>query len=198
MINFKSFLSVGLCLLSFGTFANDSDDLRVQLSKFNALQANFVQDVVDVKGKELASSEGMLYLKKPKSFMMHTTSPDDIYLYTQSDGIYYYDTFIEQVSIYDVNNLDNQPFALLYSLDSSVWDRYNIKKEGKNYILTPKHDSSFKQVTLVFNQNYPSTIILQMNDGNINTYTLSNIVDNVDDSAFHVTLDANIEINDER
>lgn len=186
------------CYISY-SFADDTvQQLQAKLNSFENLSASFTQEAKDKQNQLLSSSHGHLYIKKPLQFLMHTTEPDETYLYTKADGIYYYDSFLEQLSIYPLANLDEQPFVLLYKQNQSLWDKYSISKEQDNFVLKPKNKNNLEQVILTFKGNHIAMIKLYMKDGIINTYTFSDVSFKVDASNFQVKLEENIEINDER
>lgn len=193
-------LAAVLCVGSQGAFASPASELRQKIASYQDLSAEFTQKVVSPEspGRVLATSSGKLYLKKPKSFLMHTVQPDDTKLFTRPDGIYFLDGFMGQLNIYSLDRINDQPFALLYSSDEGVWSRYGVKLEGGSYVLTPKKVETIKSVELKFSGDKISQITLNMTDGNVNTYTLSNVSQGVPDSVFDVKIPQGTEINDER
>lgn len=187
-----------LCSYSMSYGSDAHVQLQSKLNSFNMLTASFEQEAKDANNQVISNSLGSLYIKKPMQFLMHTNSPDETYLYTKEDGIYYYDTFVSQLSIYPLANLDNEPFVLLYKQDEAIWDKYEISQQQNSFILKPKTNKNLKQVSLSFNGNNISMIKLYMADGIVNTYKFSNVGFKVDPNNFKVVLQEDTEINDER
>lgn len=183
-------------------------ELRRRLDSITSFSAKFVQDVSDPDGSSLNESRGMLYLKRPSSFMMHTTEPDELALYTKKDGIYYYDAALNQLSIYDLSNLVASPFVLLLKNDDGTFLKYDIRQDGDRFTLIPLKSEEIESITISFDAKTTKvdgkdvysleSITIRMDDGNNNFYRFSNQSAKVSDKNFDFTIPKDAEIDDER
>ena len=190
---------LGLCFVGSLALADTTAELKAKIAKYSALQSDFSQVVKRGNGEVVSNSEGTLALARPDSLMMHTYSPDEQYLFTRGNDVYFFDPFINQVTIFDKKDLYTSPFMLLTSDSEAVWSGYTVIRKGDEYTLTPKKPGEFTRIALVFTKNGDiSSISITLKDGNTNTYTLKNISYHVDADAFiyHVPEDA--QIDDER
>lgn len=198
----KKFIKVlSLCALSLGVFTVHADpmhDLQKSLSNFNALSCDFTQEVYKADGAKLSESQGRLLISKPDKLLMHTQSPDEQYLLTKDNAVYFYDPFVNQVTIFSVSDLNTAPFLLLNSNDKKLWNKYEVIKVDGGYTLKAKDKGDLKTITLKFSGNVLNTLSLSMRNGNVNTYKLNNQSTNVNVNDFFVDIPDDAEVDDER
>ena len=101
----KAVMVAFLVSVSFQASADTKEELQSKLSTLNALSSTFSQTVTRKDGSLVSKSSGRLSLKKPDKFMLHTTSPDEQVLFTKGSSVYFYDPFVNQVSIFDKQEL---------------------------------------------------------------------------------------------
>ena len=201
MFKFIKCLAAAACLsyaLSGTAFADDKADLKAKLNAFNEFSASFVQEVTDKSGKEVMNSSGMLALKKPAKFMLHTLNPDEQVLFCAGNDIYFYDPFVNQVSIFSRSELSASPFILLSDMSDNVWANYDVRHENGVYIITPNRQGDIVNLRLSFKGSDIDTISLVMKDGNINTYKLSDGRRSADPQVFEYKIPEDAEVDDER
>lgn len=177
--------------------ADDSAALQALLRGTSALEASFEQ-VVQRHNGTVQRSTGVVALQRPQRFMLHTAEPDELVLFTREDGVYYYDPFVNQLSIYPLTRLDSSPFALLTGDSETVWARYEVKKQGSSYVLTPTERSEIKSLKLEFKNNKISSIVINLPDGSTNTYTLHSPRDTLTAGIFDYHIPKDAEVDDER
>ncbi len=197
LLNVIKSLSVS-CLLCFSlsACADDSEALKSKLTSMNAISADFSSVVVH-KGRQ-SSSSGTMALKRPDRFIMHTTSPDETILYTVGDDIYYFDPFVNQLSIFKRSTSSTSPFLLLTDNSKQLWNQYVITKTADGFKAEPKASRDIAAMNVVFKGDLVSSLSLVMKDGTVNTYTLSNVKNSAADSLFKVDIPSDTEIDDER
>ena len=149
-------------------------------------------------GSLVSKSSGRLSLKKPDKFMLHTTSPDEQVLFTKGSSVYFYDPFVNQVSIFDKQELYSSPFMLLTTKSESVWGQYEVAKVGNSYVLKAKNPGQVVSIKLEFQGDLVSDLYVQLKDGNTNRYTLSQVKTQVSDSSFEYKIPEDAQIDDER
>lgn len=152
-----------------------AEPLQQKISGIEEFKANFVQQIQAPDGVLLTEAEGFLALRRPEAFMLHTTGADELYLYSRDDGVYYYDPFVNQLTIMPLSALWRTPFALLLSDDPDVWQRYKVSelKTGAVYVIEPAAaagGSDFVKIELNFAGQFLSSLKVWFQDGNCNIY----------------------------
>lgn len=194
----KAVIVAFLVSVSFQASADTKEELQSKLSTLNALSSTFSQTVTRKDGSLVSKSSGRLSLKKPDKFMLHTTSPDEQVLFTKGSSVYFYDPFVNQVSIFDKQELYSSPFMLLTTKSESVWGQYEVAKVGNSYVLKAKNPGQVVSIKLEFQGDLVSVLYVQLKDGNTNRYTLSQVKTQVSDSSFEYKIPEDAQIDDER
>lgn len=187
-----------LVSVSLQASADTKDDLQARLSTLNAIRSSFTQTVTRKDGSLVSQSSGILALKKPDKFILHTTSPDEQVLFTKGNTVYFFDPFVNQVSIFDKKELYSSPFMLLTSKSESVWGQYDVEKDGNSYVLKAKQPGQVVLIKLVLQGDMVSELFVQLKDGNTNHYSLSQVKTQVSDSSFEYKIPEDAQIDDER
>ena len=197
--NFLKFVTLSLGLLGACTaLAGASSDLKARLQSFEALSCNFEQEVLKSNGAVVSTSQGRLLVAKPDRLMMYTASPDEQYLFTKDEAVYFYDPFVNQVSIFSVADLNTAPFLLLNSSDPKLWAQYTVKSKGESFSLKPKSSKEFQEIELNFNGKTLESLVILMKNGNKNIYKLSSQQNQVNMQDFEVAIPDDAEVDDER
>ena len=194
----KAVMVAFLVSVSFQASADTKEELQSKLSTLNALSSTLSQTVTRKDGSLVSKSSGRLSLKKPDKFMLHTTSPDEQVLFTKGSTVYFYDPFVNQVSIFDKQELYSSPFMLLTTKSESVWGQYEVQKDGNGYVLKAKQPGQVVSIKLVLQGQLVSELYVQLKDGNTNHYTLSQVKTQVSDSSFEYKIPEDAQIDDER
>ncbi len=194
----KTVVIASLASIPFQASADTKSELQAKLSTLNALSSTFSQTVTRKDGSLVSQSSGRLALKKPDKFMLHTTSPDEQVLFTKGNTVYFYDPFVNQVSIFDKQELYSSPFMLLTSKSESVWGQYDVEKSGNAYVLKAKNQGQVVSIKLELQGELVSELYVQLKDGNTNHYTLSQVKTQVSDSSFEYKIPEDAQIDDER
>ncbi|RWR02034.1 lipoprotein chaperone [[Pantoea] beijingensis] len=142
-------------LISAGALADASSDLQQRLDKVKSFHASFSQKVTDATGASIQDGEGELWVQRPNLFNWHMTTPDESILVSDGKALWFYNPFVEQVSVTSLEDAtSNTPFMLIARNQSSDWKQYNIKQQGDNFELTPKSsDGNLKQFTINVSAN---------------------------------------------
>nr|WP_154325134.1 outer membrane lipoprotein chaperone LolA [Pantoea sp. 201603H] len=142
-------------LISTGALADASSDLQQRLDKVKSFHASFSQKVTDATGASIQDGEGELWVQRPNLFNWHMTTPDESILVSDGKALWFYNPFVEQVSVTSLEDAtSNTPFMLIARNQSSDWKQYNIKQQGDNFELTPKSsDGNLKQFTINVSAN---------------------------------------------
>jgi outer membrane lipoprotein carrier protein len=171
--------------------ANDANEMKhakIKTQLINKLQtlkffsANFQQNILDGTGTLLQQAEGTLAINKPNLVNWHTTEPDETLIVSNGKSLWFYDPFIEQVTIYSVEkSMVNTPILLLSSVDKKLWDNYQVTSTNdENYVIHALDDNSqVKSLSLTFSANTAKTELLSFSildaTGQLSVMTLSKV-----------------------
>ena len=146
--------------------------LRTKLANLRFFSANFTQEVISEAGELLEQSSGELAISKPNLANWHTLEPDELAIVSDGSDVWFYNPWIEQVSVYSLSAaIAKTPVLLLTSKDESLWQQYTVTKksvtqerviqkslnqdkdnqQGERFIISAKDpNSQIKSLTLVF------------------------------------------------
>lgn len=83
--------------------ATSTADGRARLNQFfttvNSMQAGFVQEVYDDKGKLKQNSKGTVYLSRPGKFRWEYAAPDSHQIVADGKNVWVYDVELDQVTV---------------------------------------------------------------------------------------------------
>ena len=77
--------------------------LMAKLAYLNFFSANFSQEVLSESGELLEQSAGKLAISKPNLANWHTTEPDELVIVSDGKDVWFYNPWIEQVSVYSLS-----------------------------------------------------------------------------------------------
>ncbi|MEN3754970.1 outer membrane lipoprotein chaperone LolA [Mangrovibacter sp. SLW1] len=152
-------IAIACALLSVFTvtqvWADAAGALKSRLDKVNSFHASFTQKVTDGSGNEIQDGQGELWVKRPNLFNWHMIQPDESELISDGKTLWFYNPFVEQASATWLKDAtSNTPFMLIARNQSSDWQKYNIKQQGDDFVLTPKASSgNLKQFTINVSQS---------------------------------------------
>jgi len=146
--------------------------LMARLANLNFFSANFTQEVVSEAGELLEQSSGKLAISKPNLANWHTQEPDELAIVSDGRDVWFYNPWIEQVSVYSLSAaIAKTPILLLTSKDELLWQQYTVSQEkvsqeqivqesvshktvnqqGDRFVISAKDpNSQIKSLTLVF------------------------------------------------
>jgi outer membrane lipoprotein carrier protein len=188
MIRLKSIaMLVATYAVSTSTFALDAKSvLQELLAPMSTLKANFQQHVLDANGELVQELQGELALARPNKFYWHSNAPDELVLVADGQAVYYFDPFVEQVTISAQSEAANQsPFLLLLDAEASAWSNYNVTSEGLSFQLEPTAAAQQQQrlqVNFVAQDEQPAQLhelVLDDGQGQITRIRLSDLKTNV-------------------
>lgn len=195
-------LSLGL--LSTNVYAtSDHDQLRDKLRTIDTLQAAFAQQVFDERGELQEELEGQLTLKRPHFLRWETEFPDHSVMVADGQAVWYYNAFIEQLSIFDqAQDLEQNPMLVLLSDDERSWSRFEVSREDDLWVIE-EGNPTYAQVSLAvgFDGNDQlQSLRIDDGQGQVSVFTLSDVVLNepVDNVSFSIDVDDHVEIDDQR
>ena len=181
-------IGAGLMGFSAVVFADAAGELQSRLNQVHVLSADFTQTVTSVGGKNVQQGSGKIQIKRPNLFRMDTQSPQETQIIADGKTLWYYDSFVQQVTAQWVKDAVNDtPFVLLTSNDNSHWNQYSVTQQADTFVLKPK---SAKSNIRQFDIRVDSGGVLK-NLRNITNQTLS-------DNLFQFTPPKGVELDDQR
>lgn len=196
-------LSLGL--LSFNVYASSTDhqQLRDKLRNIDTLQAEFVQQVFDERGDLQEELEGQLTLKRPHFLRWETEFPDHSIMVADGQAVWYYNAFVEQLSIFDqAQDLEQNPMLVLLSDDDLAWSGFAVSREDDLWVIA-EENPSYAQVSLAIafdGNDQIQTLRIDDGQGQVSVFKLDDVVlnDVVHDQSFRIEVDDQVEIDDQR
>lgn len=200
-------------------FEASKKHLRAKLAHVNFFSANFTQEVVSDTGELLEKSSGKLAISKPNLANWHTLEPDELAIVSDGRDVWFYNPWIEQVSVYSLSAaIARTPILLLTSKDESLWQQYTVNEEkaslnkvsqqDKRFVIVAKDpNSQIKSLTLIFSAKNPKIKGSELSQlsfldatGQISHIRLSNFdAQNIPESSlFHFSVPEGVQIDDQR
>ncbi|MGJ8686652.1 MAG: outer membrane lipoprotein chaperone LolA [Spongiibacteraceae bacterium] len=135
----------------------DVAQLHLNLSTARNLQANFEQEVHDASGQLIQESRGTIALKQPNKIRWESVSPFRYLLVCDGVTLWRYDADMEQLNTEPFDSSMSQAPAMIVGASiEQLSEQFSVQliKKGKErqFILTPKQESPFTELTLRFNR----------------------------------------------
>lgn len=188
--------------MSSAAWADAASELQQRLSKVNVLSADYAQTVSSSDGKNVQQGSGTLKIKRPNLFRMDNKTPQENQIISDGKTLWFYDPFVEQVTANWVKDaVNNTPFVLLTSDDSSHWVQYNVEQKADTFTLKPKaKQSNIKQFDIrIDSEGVLRNFSTIEKDGQTNLYILRNITNQpLADGVFKFSVPKGVELDDQR
>ncbi|RUO72935.1 outer membrane lipoprotein chaperone LolA [Idiomarina ramblicola] len=188
--------------VSFNAFAsgNESDKQELQklLKQTQSLSAEFEQQVKDEQGEVLQTLSGTLKLKRPASLYWHTKTPDESVMVADGNKVWYYNPFVEQVTIYAQQDMvDDSPLLLVLDSNGNQWQNYRVIADNNRYFV--EHETNGSQLELAFAGGKLTEITLVQAQGERTELLLSNVVLNetISDEQFVFEVPDGVDVDDQ-
>lgn len=184
----------------------DRQALLQRLEGLTTLEADFSQQVTDINGELVQQLHGRMAIARPNLLYWQTDAPDETLMVADGQSLWYYNPFVEQVTVYNQSDAVAQsPLLLLLDGDSQAWRDYDVKSEANSFSLQPKAGAASAQsLQLVFaEQGAPAQlqrIILDDGQGQISTIELEQVHLNkaLDGKLFKFDMPEGIDLDDQR
>ncbi|HEC8328927.1 TPA: outer membrane lipoprotein chaperone LolA [Providencia rettgeri] len=182
--------------------ADASQDLQARLNKVNSFQASFSQKVTSAEGDLVQEGVGDLWLERPNLFNWNMTSPDESVLVSDGKNLWFYNPFVEQVTVTNLADAtQDTPFLLITRNDPKDWKQYSIIQQGNTFDLKPKQtNGTLKKFSITVS---PEGTIEKFSaieqDGQTSAYQLKQQKNGrVDASKFKFTVPKGVTLDDQR
>lgn len=185
---------------------NAKDPLQYFLTDLKTLEAKFVQILINENAEELEKTEGVLYLKSPRSFYWHYQKPYLQKIISNGNRLWIFDEDLEQVTIKNIDNSISKTPAGIILADDSIQEHFVQTSLGviENFDwieLTPRYiEAQYDYIKIGFNKNKLGMMIIADNLGQTTRIDFSSVQKNTALSAsfFNFDIPKNIDIFDER
>lgn len=131
-------------------------ELMAILSNINYFSAKFTQKIFDESGEELQQGSGQLSVSKPNLVNWETKSPSESLIISDGESLWFYDPFVEQVSVYSLENaIANTPILLITNNDAKLWQDYKVSKltDSRYLIEGINENARVKSLELTFDSS---------------------------------------------
>ncbi|WP_028115274.1 outer membrane lipoprotein chaperone LolA [Ferrimonas senticii] len=117
--------------------ADATAQLQQRLQALPQFSANFSQQAFDFDNQLVAQSSGTMALKAPLRFRWHQTADDELLLTSNGEAVWYYDPYVEQVTINAISDvLEQTPLPLLSSQDPQLWAKWQVAQQDDCFALS--------------------------------------------------------------
>ena len=153
------------------TVHSEESDARKRLDDFftkvTTLQANFVQEIRDEKGKFRQKSMGKMYVQRPGRFRWEYTKPDKHLIVSDGGSVWIYDEDLDQVTVKSMQQtLASAPVGLLLN-KQPVNQQFQVtpmQSTGRLdwfHLIPHKKDSDFTSMDIAIDQKGIQEMVLQ-------------------------------------
>lgn len=179
--------------------ANDAvSNLNKLLSNTKSMTANFEQTTK--AGSRSTVYRGNMAVQRGNQFRWNITTPAKQLIVVNGSTMWTHDPDLKQATKQSVaNQVGDTPAVLLSGDPSQIVRKFNISQPNpaKNYyVLTPKSNSEFKDLSISFNGGRPVMMVLNDNLGQTTSIKFSNISMNkkINASQFNFTPPAGTDV----
>ena len=192
--------------------------LMAKLANLDFFSANFEQEVLSDSGEILEKSSGKLAISKPNLANWHTIEPDELAIVSDGQDVWFYNPWIDQVSVYSLSAaIAKTPILLLTSKDETLWQQYTVSKKmvtkasketdeaNESFVISAKDvNSQIKSLTLIFDSNKEDGNLKQFSfldaTGQLSHIKLNDfdIQNEPEESLFKFSVPEGVQIDDQR
>ncbi|GAA4903895.1 outer membrane lipoprotein chaperone LolA [Ferrimonas pelagia] len=179
--------------------ADDTDVLKLRLAQLPQFEAQFNQQAFDFDNNLVQQSAGHVALQAPLKFVWEQRDPEPLQLISDGEAVWFYDPYVEQVTVSNVDDAISQtPLSLLSSQDPAIWARWNVVQAQECFTLTDTQASDV-QMQVCFNDEVISKLQLVDAQGTRTTMLLTDFTTELAQSSqFHFTPPEGTYIDDQR
>lgn len=198
----KAVVFTMIMAVSFSAFASESESDKHELQKLlkqtQSLSADFQQRVRDEQGSVLQNLSGTLKLKRPASLYWHTKEPDESVMIANGTKVWYYNPFVEQVTVYAQQDMvDDSPLLLVLDSNGKQWENYSVSSEAGRYFV--EHETNGRKLELLFSDEKLKEITMVQAQGERTELMLSDVVlnESIDDEQFLFDVPDGVDVDDQ-
>ena len=175
--------------------------LQEKMQQLKSVQANFEQTVTGSGGDVLQSLTGELALQRPAMLRWRSNPPDDTLLIADGESVWYYNPFVEQVTVYAQSNaVENSPLLLLMEGTQARWQQFDVTYDEADGAFDVINEATGNELTLSFDGDTLTRIMLKQKQGDTTTIALDDVVMNetLATDQFQFNVPEGVEVDDQR
>jgi len=177
-------------------------ELRTRLNMYKQFSANFSQQVIDSKGKDIQQATGLMKMSQPNQFRWVTNEPDESVVVSDGNSVWIYNPFVEQVTAMSLDNTMTQsPLWLIANQSDEAWSSFSVEKNKNNYIVRPKDSQNLtRKITMNFNGDVINQLVIEDAQGQTSSFTFTEFdyLTPIDNSNFKFVLPEGVDFDDQR
>lgn len=196
----KKLLLLALCF-SANAFASPQSELTERLNKYDGFSAQFEQKVTSPEGEVIVEGDGDVAISRPNLFRWYTKTPDENVLVTDGTTLWYYNPFVEQVTLLQLDQATAQtPFVLLTRNNPKDWDNYTVTQQENQFTLSPKQQENTSQFIIdITSSGVVKGFSVIGQDGQSSVFAFNQFVAKKPDSkTFMFTIPEGVDVDDQR
>ncbi|QUM77514.1 outer membrane lipoprotein chaperone LolA [Moritella sp. 24] len=202
-MTFKKILATAVLMTaSMLTHAQSvKEELQSQLALLQPFSADFTQTVTSAEGDNLSTGQGVMQLQRPNQFRWETITPDEQLIVSNGESLWFYNSFVEQVSIYSLKDaIANTPFMLIAGAEQTLWETYRVTKKADVYTVITPNDPAAAVFTLQFKDGEIAQFSVQEQQGQQSQFALTNhkTMNKMDPALFNFIIPEDTDIDDQR
>ncbi|PYE35608.1 outer membrane lipoprotein carrier protein [Idiomarina fontislapidosi] len=175
--------------------------LQEKMQQLKSVQATFEQTVTGSGGDVLQSLTGELALQRPAMLRWRSNPPDDTLLVADGESVWYYNPFVEQVTVYAQSNaVENSPLLLLMEGTQARWQQFDVSYDEADGAFDVINEATGNELTLSFDGDTLTRIVLKQKQGDTTTIALDDVVMNetLATDQFQFNVPEGVEVDDQR
>lgn len=197
-------LIVSLFVLSKVNVIDAHYVLKNRLNLVNNFYVHFVQKISFSDKKEIEIIRGELWIKQPNLFHWHVIEPQESFLISDGETLWFYIPLIHQVTAYYLKNVvaKNIFLKLLFIKDANIWNDYIITQKKDWFYLKPVYcdENSIKEFKIKITDCgiIDRFNIVKNNNQNIDYYLFNPCINTINIDKFCFVLSKDIQLDDQR
>ena len=206
--------TINLCLAIIASIATFNviavervDPLKMFLSEFDSMQANFSQTLLNENGEQLEKTSGTLYLQQPGKFHWQYKEPYVQEIISNGEVLWIYDEDLEQLTIRNIDRdtIEKTPAAII--LGDSRLEKHFVQVDmgnidGFDWIeLTPRDlEAQYKNIRIGFDRRRLGMMIIADNLGQTTRIDFNEVNKNtaLSSKLFEFEIPDDVDVIDER
>lgn len=176
-------------------------EVKALANSYSSFVTNFSNKVTSPKGAVLSATTGEIRVAKPNKLLLHTQSPDELFVSVIGNNVEIYDPFIEVVKKGTKKDRQIVLFNYVANLGAANWDKMTVTKAARGgqtcyNIVDPqlaREYQSFEVCTT--GGKVISSLGYTEKNGNRSTFTLSNFKSiKLSNNDFKINYPANTQV----
>lgn len=175
--------------------------LKQLLAEVDTLQGEFEQIIFE-NDQQIEQLTGHFKLGRPAQLYWATDTPDETLLLADGNNIWFYNPFVEQVTVFDQGDaMQANPLLLLVDSRDNVWSEFDVEKQSDYWIIrNTAEQSEVHELRLKFFNNQLNEMIVDDGQGQVSVFSFMDLVQNepIDSRWFVPDFPEDVMIDDQR